>query len=154
MRGPAAVGKILVLVGLALVLLAKGGDTIGARAVDRAKARKTIAQNEFNDQWEGKLEAAKPEERAKLQQEKRKEEADLAKAQWRQLDRGARDAQVDRDIHAYWLAWTYVGGSIVLVAGLLFVGFYGTGAERMVCLIMIAIITFSLYVGGFNIKAG
>jgi hypothetical protein len=37
---------------------------------------------------------------------------------------------------------------VILVVGLLTVGFGGEKHERLICLIMIAIITFSVYVGG------
>jgi hypothetical protein len=48
----------------------------------------------------------------------------------------------------YWTEWVFVLGSILLMIGLILVGFTGVGAERIICLAMIAIITFSIYIGG------
>lgn len=153
LRRPAAVGKLLVLIGLSVVLLARGGNIVAARGVDRAKAKRKHAENQFADKWQEKIENAKPAERSKLNKERTAEQQKLTKGEWRTLTRDARDAEVNKDIYGYWLAWLYVIGSIALVVGLLLVAFHGTGAERLVCLIMIAIITFSIYVGGLSIKA-
>ena len=48
----------------------------------------------------------------------------------------------------------FVFGTIVLSFGLLIVSWTAQGAERWICLIMLAIITFSLYVGGIAWVAG
>ena len=48
----------------------------------------------------------------------------------------------------YWTEWIFVIGSILLMIGLILVGFTGVGPERIICLAMIAIITFSIYIGG------
>ena len=42
----------------------------------------------------------------------------------------------------------FVAGTMVLTAGLLIVGLTGQGARTWICLGILAIIAFSLYVGG------
>ena len=49
---------------------------------------------------------------------------------------------------SYWHEWLFIIGSVVLALGLLTVAFTGKGPEQWISYIMIAIITFSIYVGG------
>jgi hypothetical protein len=49
----------------------------------------------------------------------------------------------------FWLAWPFMIGTLMLAYGLIVLGFTGQPAEQKVCVVMLAIITFSLYVGGF-----
>ena len=156
--GPAMLGKLLILSGLVLVLLARGGHTISTRGVARAQAKESLARTDFNDDWDNRIQEAREDKDTKkvtsLQAAKTEEQAKLTKGEWRDLKRDARDASTHQKVLAYWLEWLFWLGSIVLVVGLLLLAFYGTGAERMVCLIMIAIITFSLYVGRLGVLAG
>ncbi len=62
------------------------------------------------------------------------------------IDLSARDAILYKDAGSYWREWCFVIGTVILAVGLLTVGFTGRGAERTICLIMIAIITFSIYI--------
>ena len=55
---------------------------------------------------------------------------------------------------AYWREWVFVLSAIVLTIGLLAVSAIAEGAERLVCLIMLAIITFSIFIGGVAWMAG
>ena len=122
-----ALGKIGVALGLVLVLLARGCDSVGNRSVARAHAKKE----------EARLEMPKSSERTKADRERLEE-----------LDEEVDEARIDNTLLGYWREWLFVIGSIILSLGLLHVGFGGTGAERIICLIMLAIITFSIYVGG------
>jgi len=67
---------------------------------------------------------------------------------WRTLELAARDAAHRNAINAYWYEWLLLLGSISLAIGLLLVAFQGQGVERWLCLAMVAMILFSLYVGG------
>ena len=83
-----------------------------------------------------------------LSKEKDEEEQRYRQGPWLKYIRDARDADVSRRILAYWMEWIFVTGSVLLGLGLLVVGFYGKGAERTACLVMLGILTFSIYVAG------
>lgn len=113
------VGKLLLVVGLILVLFARGLDSLSARGVARAHAR--VSQAEAQEESDKEI---------------------------RDLQEDARSAAYSNTMNAYWFEWLFVLGSVLLVGGLVWVGFAGSGAERIICLIMIAIVTFSIYIGG------
>ncbi len=92
--------------------------------------------------------AEKKEEIAKITEEKNKKRREKLSGEWRDLRIASRDAARINDMWGYWREMLFVVGSQLLTIGLLIVGFNGQGAERWICLIMLAIITFSLYVGG------
>ena len=152
-----ALGKVLILAGLTLVVLARGGDRIAARGVDRAKAKAELAPAEFNRLWDARIQEAQAEGDNKAVQgfrdSKAKKMKDL-RDQWRELSDEAALAAIHNRINGYWLEWLYTLGSIVLAVGLLLLGFYGAGTERAVCLVMLAILTFALFVGGASFRFG
>ena len=156
LRGPLALGKLAVLVGLVVVLLARGGGVISSLGVARAQAKTSLARSDFDAEWQARIQAARKDKDTKkvasLQAARDKTRAELTDGEWADLDRAARNASTNQKILVYWLEWLFWLGSIVLVIGLLLVAFYGTGAERVVCLIMIAVITFSIYVGRLGIS--
>jgi len=45
-------GKLGLGLGLVLVILARGCDSVGARSVDRLAAKETLAKNEFDQKWQ------------------------------------------------------------------------------------------------------
>ena len=51
-------------------------------------------------------------------------------------------------INGYWREIFFVFATVILAVGLLAVSWVAEGTERMVCLIMLAILTFSIYIGG------
>jgi len=180
-----ATGRPVLMVGLLLVLLARGCDTVGNRSVQRASAKLDLAKNRFDDGYDTRriaLEQAvqtiedkideiqkqdqttaedtaeveklreqrtkKREEISKLREDQQEKRQALERTTWRQLQIAARDAQAENRAGAYWREMLFVFGSIVLAFGLIVVSWTADGAERWICLIMLAIITFSLYVGG------
>ena len=78
------------------------------------------------------------------EREKKKAEA----GPWRTLESNARSAMTSYQIDGYWRQIFFVFASIVLASGLLVVGWSAEGAERWISLVMLAIITFSVYIGG------
>lgn len=74
--------------------------------------------------------------------------AKLRDGEWKDRERAVRDSRVGNDYWGYWRECAFVVGSALLVVGCLLVGWKGTGAERIVCLVIVAIVVFSLYVGG------
>lgn len=85
---------------------------------------------------------------AELQEKRAKAKKKLEIGLWRDLDNASKNASYHNDMNAYWYQILFVFGSQLLTIGLLIMGFHGHGPERWICLIMLAIITFSLYVGG------
>ena len=200
---PLMLAKLLLGVGLVIVILARGCDSIGQRGVARSQAKVAAEQARFNEKWEdtftekglaaadlGKKERefvkamrAKQSEFAKvrrpkeqreqhdremsdlrerhdremselrkrrdeLSEEQDKEREELERGRWRGLLRARRNASVNNQLWSYWREWAFVLGSVALMAGCIWVGFAGSGAERLVCLVMVAIITFSIYIAG------
>ncbi len=111
--------KWLLLIGLVLVIFSRGCDSIRSRGVARSSAK--VARAHYDDASDKKVEGLRDD---------------------------ARDASIDNVMWGYWTEWIFVLGSILLMIGLILVGFTGAGAERIICLVMIAIITFSIYIGG------
>lgn len=163
--------QLMLLVGLVLVLAARGWDTLGARTAARATAQLQIAQNQFKDRWEEaeirltqqiedlstkpnpaaedtKQLATLREDQLKKAQERQKEQVRLQRTDWRELAIVARDAAANNQVMAYWRELLFVIGSVLLTIGLVIVGVRGDAAQRWICLLMVAIITFSLYILG------
>jgi hypothetical protein len=111
--------KWLLLIGLVLVIFSRGCDSIRSRGVARSSAK--VAKAHYDDASGKKVE---------------------------DLREDARNAGINNVMWGYWTEWIFVLGSILLMIGLILVGFTGAGAERIICLVMIAIITFSIYIGG------
>ncbi|MBS3734600.1 MAG: hypothetical protein KGY99_06700 [Phycisphaerae bacterium] len=155
-------GKIAVGVGLLLVLLGRGCDSIASRGVLRANARADNIKAEFDGDWEPKMREARDaisdadnvEQRSKARERLEKVEKEKSEARkdiQEDLDKArskARIAATSAAMRAYWYEWMFVIGSIVLVAGLLTTAASGTWPERIVCFVMLAIIAFSIYIGG------
>ncbi|MHB1034764.1 MAG: hypothetical protein ACYC35_09425 [Pirellulales bacterium] len=161
----------LLLVGLVLVLLARGCDAIGNRSVARSRAALELTKSRFDDKWQAKFIAIDEEieqidklpeptandrqrlmdrrkERTEQLAKQKEERTQLERGKWRDLSIAARDAASNNLTHAYWRELLFIFGSICLSLGLVIVGFCDDGPERWVCLVMLAIITFSLYIGG------
>ncbi len=114
--------KLLLGVGLSLVILSRGCDSIGNRGVARAAAKVQIARRD-----------------------------EESKERITKLSKAASKSASNNVMQAYWREWLFVLGSIGLVIGLMGVGFMSEGAERIVCLVMLSVIMFSIYMGGMAI---
>jgi len=164
-------GRPMVAIGLVLVLLSKGCDSISHRGVERAEAVAQRAREQFKDEGEGKELAIQREideinARGEVKADDQKKIDDLKKrlteltassakdrrakesSEWRELDIAARTAIANHKINGYWRELFFVFAAIVLSLGLLVVSWGAEGAERWITLMMLAIITFSLFVGG------
>lgn len=170
-------GLACLLIGLIFVLMARGCDSLANRSAVAAMSRYNLAKNEFNDQWEDKrreltdqidqlqeelAEAETPTEvedlRSRLDdaREALNEHDDdhqqalqnKERGDWKSLKRDARNAFDNNTLGQFWRELLFVIGTVILSVGLLTVGFTGEPHERRICLIMITIITFSIYVGG------
>lgn len=142
------VGRAMLLGGLVLVLLARGCDSIGNRAIARAGAKLQQAQNDFTDKWDRQMKDAKDSDKADIQKKMDKEKTELEKGDWADMRMASRDAVTSNAMWGYWHECMFIFGTIVLVLGLVGTAFSGSLAERILCMVMMAIITFSIYIGG------
>ena len=108
---------------------------------------------------DNKLDKQKSPDNQKTIDELKKKKADLAAAiakerkakevgEWRELEIAAHTAKTSYKVNGYWREMFFVFASIVLSSGLLIVSWGAEGAERWITLMMLAIITFSLFIGG------
>lgn len=170
-------GLACLLVGLIFVVMARGCDALALHSAVAAEARFQLQQNAFNNEWEDKRtelndkieqlrkerdEAETPAEIEKIKTELDDAQTDLnelieneqrarrnkERGDWKNLRRQAQDAKATNTLGQFWRELLFVIGTVVLSVGLLTVGFTGEQHERRICLIMITIITFSIYVGG------
>ncbi len=165
------IGQPLLLLGLVLVLGARGCESVGSRGVARRQALAEAAPARFQHEWDSQrrtFERDKEEIRAggalsasdqdrldrldeklgKLNSEMRDEQNELREGRWAELEYDAEQADANNLMWSYWRESVFVFGSMLFTVGLLAVGFTGQGADRWICLIMLAIIVYSLYVGG------
>ena len=163
-------GLMLFVAGFMLVLLSKGCDSLGTRYVARINAKSQVAESHFQDAWDRQRSAIErqqqklrdntgpsPENRQelnslaqeleKLNEEKQEEIEELRQGKWQDLANAARDAEANNEMWGFWREGFFWCGTFVFSVGLMVVGFNGKGAYRWMCLIMLAIIVFSLYVG-------
>jgi len=158
------VAQPLLLVGLFFVLVSKGCDSISQRSIAAAQANKSLAEFEFNDKFDRDLARLNEElaearrndsskvadiqkEIDELNQDRQEQRQKLERGAWRDLEYKARTAQLNYAYWAYWREVLFVFGTLLLAFGLLACGFTGQGAEKWVCLIILAIIIYSIYLG-------
>lgn len=168
---PLLAGRPMVAIGLVLVLFARGCDGISQRGVDRLEAKVEAAKEQFTDacetqQFDLKARIAALEDSKDRKPDEQKMLADLKvqlgeltarqakerklkeSGEWRNLEVAARAAKSSHKLNGYWRELFFVFAAIVLTLGLLVVSWKAEGAERWVTLIMLAIITASIFVGG------
>lgn len=123
-------GQPMLILGLMLVLTARGCDSVGSRGVARLEA--------------------KAERASKKSQEKDVSASDREAyaSDNKQYKKAADYARISNKIWGYWREILFSFGTIVLAVGLLATGFTSDGAGRWICLIMLAILMYSYYVGG------
>jgi hypothetical protein len=176
-------GLACVVIGLILVVFARGCESLSSDSAAAAQARYTLAQNEFTAEWEDDRnqlrdtiedkqkeledvetpaqadEIRKEIEDAQKNLEEKNEDEQRARrnkerGEWKELRRNSENAQLNRTLGSYWRELLFIMGTVVLVVGLLTVGFSGEKHERLVCLILIAIITISVFMGGISLSLG
>jgi predicted Zn finger-like uncharacterized protein len=119
--------KLLLIVGFAVVVLARGCDSVGSRGVARARANEAEMQIDANE--DGKIDDS---ERKEI--EEASKDANLAGASYAQM--------------AYFYEMFFILGTIALVAGAAGLATTGTLPERIAALAILVIVTFSIYVVG------
>jgi hypothetical protein len=161
------VGQPLLLIGLMLVVLAKGCDCVGNRYLERLNGKLVLEKSNFDAEWEpqitgvtnkieklrtegdpgGELEVA-TDKLMQLREKRAEKLKELEQNEWRKLETAIANADSESKVWRYYRELVFLGGTILLTLGLLAVGFTGEGAQKWICLIMLAIITFSIFVYG------
>lgn len=145
----AQLGRLLLLVGLLMVLGARGCDSIGARGAIRLNASLSSQKAKFERQWKKKYNDAKDfQEKNKVQQEREKAHKEIEEKEWTQLQEEVDDASSGNQMWGYWREMAFVLGTLVLAAATVIGAYSGTPAERIFCMLLAGIIGFSIYIGG------
>ena len=117
--------KLLFCIGMVLVVFSRGCDSVNQRGVMRARAKYSEALRQMDDSGS------------------RVTEAELA-----DLDEAADNAETNVVIWGYWLEWLFLLGSISLATGSAVIALTGTKLDRIVCLIVIAILVANYFFFG------
>lgn len=166
--------NILVLLGLLLVLVARGCGTMSAYSAQAAAGKAEVRLDEMqfeHNQEEEKIKAdireidemkepsdsdreRKKEYEEKLREvekENREELGEFRRGDYAELQHDAKVAKNELAGSRWWSELWFLLGAIILTAGLITIGFTRAGPERMVALIIIAIIALYLFGGGGGI---
>lgn len=163
------IGYPCLVLGFMFVITGKGCDSLGQRWADRLTANSRIAETKFDakydkqrNSYQAQIDTINESDNpntdriadlnkriSDLTSEQSKERQRLMKTTWYDLKSAAQMADSNNRAWGFYRELIFVTGSMVLSIGLLVVGITGVGSEKWICLIMLAIITFSLYVGGF-----
>lgn len=154
----------ILVVGLVLVLGAKGCDGLAAKNVARLQAQVDLAQRLFDEEREQALldvqteldnpnTAASRKTTLQKQLQDKQDEFDkrrrgLQNGEWRLAKNAADRAVAESRAAAYWREWPFVVGTILFALGLLARIALGQGPERWLSFGLLAIVVFSVYVGG------
>ena len=120
---------------------------------DRRAGLRTELTN-LQDARKAEAEADKEErerltkELSELTDEQQTEQRDFDNGEYRDYRIAAEEATANNSINGYWRQIFFVFSSLVLAVGLLTVSWTSRGAERWICLVMLAILTFSIYIAG------
>lgn len=164
-----SIGYPCLIIGFLLVISGKGCDSLGSRWVKGTMVAADLAKNQFEATYAAKENAFQTQitdlnnsdspnlDRIKtlngkisdLNKERNEKRRELQASTWSTLNSNASMAMDRYYSWGFTRELIFVFGSMVLSVGLLVVGINGEGSEKWVCLIMLAIITFSIYVGGF-----
>jgi predicted Zn finger-like uncharacterized protein len=125
-----AIAKMLIVAGLMMVVLARGFTSMAMKNVSR---RTGVYQKASEKYVEDEGRSADPFNNT---------------SRGEQLQKKAKDASYAVKIMPYWHEWLFIIGTLALVYGLLITGFGPAGPEKIVALVMLAILTFSIYVAG------
>lgn len=161
-------GGSIILLGLLLVLLARGCESISERGVARSKARAKLAVADFESYYASRRAALETQRKAlqedggrfqdltavenritELDEQEAKEKDKLQDGRWLRLDEAAKTAQDRHDAASYWRQWLLLAGAAVLTFSLCGVLVSDADApQRWLAVVLLAILLWSLLVGG------
>lgn len=163
-----SVGRGLVVLGVLIVLMSRGCDSLGVRKVARSQALAEFAESDFQRRWDREKSSLEAEQQslreqsnlntaeqqrlnnlageiAKLDREKLDEQRDLRQGKWADYKIAAEDSESNNRMWGYWRQLGLLFGTMVLAVGLLFVTPTTDGPERWICLVMLTVILYSVY---------
>lgn len=141
-----SVGRGLVVLGVLIVLMSRGCDSLGVRKVDRLQSLAATAESQFQRDWDREKRRLKDAAQiATLDSEKRAEEEKLRQGKWEDYKIAAEDSESNNRMWAYWRHLGFLFGTMVLAVGLLFVTSTTEGPERWICLVMLTVILYNVY---------
>jgi hypothetical protein len=124
---------------------------------DDAQAKKLAMQNEVRS-VNGREE--RPDERKRMDELRKqiaefdatttKERHNKEAGEWHDMRTTARAAKRTCAVNSYWHELFFIFATVVLVSGLLILSWCAEGAERWVGLVMLAIVTYGIFVGGLG----
>ena len=141
-----SVGRGLVVLGVLIVLMSRGCDSLGGRKVARLQALAKSSETEFQRNWD--REKSRLEDAQKLNElnnRKMEEQRELRQGKWAAYQEAAEDSETDNRMWSYWRQLGFLFGTMVLAVGLLFVTPTTEGPERWICLVMLTVILYSVY---------
>lgn len=162
------VGRALVILGMLIVLMSRGCDSLGLRRVARLQAIADSSEAEFQRQWQrekAKLEDEQlalntkssrsqadrqrlqklSEEITDLDNSKRDEQLRLQRGTWQSQKDRATTADAENRMWSYWRRTGFLFGTMALALGLLAVTSTSEGPERWISLVMLAVLLYSVY---------
>ncbi len=163
-----SVGRALVVLGVLIVLMSRGCDSLGVRKVARLQAIAESAESDFQRSWDrekARLEDERqslqsrsdlnnveqqrlnnlPNEITELDNRKKTEQGIQRRTKWAGYQISAEDAESSNRMWGYWRLLGFLFGTMVLAVGLLFVTPTTEGPERWICLVMLTVILYSVY---------
>jgi hypothetical protein len=156
--------KPVLVLGLVMAISARGCDGLAVKNVARLQGALELERRDFqaeNDAAVGTLEnQLKPTNLAAAQRTQLHKQLDDLKAAhdkrrtelqngtWRELNDSAERAVIEARAGAYGRELLFLAGTILFAVGLLTTSLLGEGSERWLCFSLLAIVVFSLYVGG------
>jgi hypothetical protein len=151
-------------IGLLLVLTARGCDRLSARNAARIQSQVDLSQRLFDEEREQAFVDAQtaleqpnltPAKKTELQKQldtvhdtydRRRRE--LQQGEWRLLTNASQRSSAENKAAAYWHELTFVCGTLLFAIGLLALALHGQGPERWLAFGLLAIVVFSIYIGG------
>jgi hypothetical protein len=162
--------ELLLLLGLVLILTARGCDSVGDRYVDSARAKADYEEAKWNAYWDNRLDRIAVEEEAiraketqssadgerlddlRSRRRRLEDEREIDRRErvheWNILRRDAQETATQHRMAGVWYQVVFLLGTILFSIGLLVVGVTGDGPSRWIALGLLAIILFSVYVTG------
>jgi hypothetical protein len=155
-------GQLAIALGLLVVLLARGCDSLGNRYVARLDAVSETTQYQFLRDWQSRRELLRAEllgipdsnqpeaqsvkERlTQLNETMRAKAGQLQASEWGDQQAAAQHARASNLSWGFWREAAFQAGTLVLAIGLLAFGFSVSGPERWICLAILGAILYSIY---------
>jgi hypothetical protein len=162
------ISRITLIVGLFVVLLARGCDSLDRRYADRLLAKVDASERRFEEDRTRERRPLEVEQSqlASLQNRSAPQQQRLTQVNqllakmivdeaaqrqqrerevWTGFRQTAREAEDEHRIWGFWREAAFLIGTLILTVGLLAVSFDSSGPERWICLSILGAIVFSVY---------